>query len=93
MEIQELRIWKKGSYETENPGRFVARVNIESPRGNMELPLAPEVGEAMLAWLAPIIAKYSKQATEEITRDIESQILSLKAPAIETPALEEKTAS
>lgn len=90
MEIKELRIWKKESHEHENAGRFVARVEIKSHRGNMEIPMSPKVAEAMLKWLAPVIAKFSKAVAEEITRDIETQVMGLSSPAIESPALAEK---
>lgn len=89
MEIKEIRIWKKETYESDNPGRFVARIDIKSPRGNLEIPLASEIAEPLLQLLAPMIAKFAKQSTEQITQDIESQVLSLQAPAIETPAITE----
>ena len=83
MEVKEVRIWKKSIYEGNNQGRFVAVVLIGSPSGNMEIPLAVEVAERMLEFLAPVIAEFSRRAVEEIVSDITSQVLSLKSPVIE----------
>ncbi len=83
MIVKEIRIWKKESYESENPGRFVARVNIESPRGNMEIPLDAGIAEKLVEYLGPIVAEFSKRAVAELLGDIQTQMQSLKAPAIE----------
>lgn len=90
MEIREVRIWKKETYESENPGRFVARVEYRSPKGNIEIPLDIEVAESMLAFLAPVIAKFSRKAVETIMSDIENQVLALQSPPIDTPAIADK---
>lgn len=83
MIVKEIRIWKKSSYEGANANRFVAKVEIESPNGNMEIPLAPEVADRMIEFLAPVVAEFSRRAVEQILGDITSQVQALRAPPVD----------
>lgn len=91
IQIQELRIWKKASYEDINPDRWVAKVAYQQRDSSMEIALAPEIAERMLTFLAPALVEFSRQAVGQIAQDITTQVQAIGVQPIEAPALMERT--
>jgi hypothetical protein len=86
-QIESLQITRNPTYVSVNAGRFVAQIKFKSETGNIEVLLAPEIAERLMAYLAPLLAEFSRRATEQIASDIAEQCKLLEAPAAASPTI------
>ena len=82
MKISNLNIRLNQSWD-ENPGKYVASVEYEDKSGNIKMPLDPEVTEALMTYLGPLIAKFGSMAAAKIAENITASLQETKQPLIE----------
>lgn len=78
MRIERLTIAKEPSYSRENPDRYVATIEYKSTRGEIKMPLTPEISERLLEFVAPLIARLGAEAAQEIASNIYRAIETVK---------------
>lgn len=85
MRIERLTIERTESWQTVNPNRYVATVEYKSPKGEIKMPLTPEISERLLEFVAPLIARLGAEAAQEIAANIYKAIEASK-PATQIEA-------
>jgi hypothetical protein len=60
MKLQALRITLNPSYSA-NAGKYSGEMEWQDERGSTQLVLDPEVSEAILAFIGPVITKFAHQ--------------------------------
>lgn len=85
MKLKQLNIELQRSYSP-NSGKYVATIEYEQARGNVTLVLEPEVSEALLAFIGPVITQFTHRASLQLEADIAQSVQEAKQmPAIEAP--------
>lgn len=79
IELREVRLRKNESYATENPGRWVAKVEYRTPNSSTEIVLTPRASEELLAFIGPLLVKHATAAAQAVATDMQA--------CIDTPAL------
>ncbi len=82
MTLVDLNIRRRTSYE-EMSGRYVAEVKFQGSRGNITLPLSPEISEKLMEYLAPLLARFGSDAAAEIAASVLKAVEDRKATEIE----------
>jgi len=67
MQIDELTIRKGERYRTgEEENHYYAVAKVSGTRGNLTIPMTPEVSDRLMEYLAPLIAKFGSEAAQEL---------------------------
>lgn len=85
MTIERLTIERTASWQTVNPDRYIATVHYKSNKGEITMPLTPEISERLLEFVAPLIARLGAEAAQEIASNIYKTIEASK-PATQIEA-------
>lgn len=85
MSLERLTIEKTPSWRDTNPDRYIATVHYKSNKGEITMPLTPEISERLLEFVAPLIARLGAEAAQEIASNIYRAIETAK-PATQIEA-------
>jgi len=81
MKLKKLEIELQPSYR-DNGGKYIATVEYEDHTGAVKVILEPGISENLLAFIGPVIAKFTNQAAQEIERNLLASVEEARRPMI-----------
>ena len=78
MKLNHLTIRLNPSYSTTNAGRYTADIEFEDRSGKVSMVLDPDVSEAVLGFVGPIMTKFSTEAAKKIEGSIAISLAEVK---------------